>query len=493
MTVIERHFITTGKRQMHLRRAGSGPPLVLLHQSPLSSADLVPVMEALAGDFTCLAFDTAGYGHSDPMPLDAPEIADYAEAIVESLAAIGVTRFLLYGNHTGGCIAAELARRHPSRVAACVLDGYVIFSPDEQRDMTANYTPSLAPRWDATHLVWLWARIRHEYGWFPWHRSGDGTRVDVDLPSAQALHERMIDWLRVGERYFIGYKAAFRFDGAAVIRDVAVPSLLVSMQPDPLVVHLDRLPPLGPHVQVVRTGWDRQDLFDRAREFLLRHATGLRAPGPIEAKPTGEALWQCFLGAGPDALYALRGGGGAQAPLVLLHGAGESSEACRQSAIAAQRPVLALDLPGHGESAGEIPESVDAIAARIATELAAAGVERCDVTGHGFGAVIGAALRRHIAVGEFHSVDAGPPSESDIAAARTITPLWHGGHWMEAWHRCRDAGLYRPWYSRTRAAIHDDLAVLAPEQVHRRVVDLFKAGAAAEHAMRLHRAAGAPS
>ena len=492
---IERHFITTGKRQMHVRRAGKGPPLVMLHQSPLSSADLVPVMQGLAGDFTCLAFDTAGYGHSDPLadpPQDGPEIADYAEAIVEALDAIGVQRFLLYGNHTGGCIAAELARRHPGRVAACALDGYVIFSPDEQRDLTANYTPSLAPRWDATHLVWLWARIRHEYGWFPWHRSGEGMRVDVDLPSAQALHDRMIDWLRAGAPYFIGYKAAFRFDGAAVIRDVTVPTLLVTMRPDPLVVHLDRLPPLGPHMQVLRTGWERQELIDRTRDFLRRHATGLPEPAPIVARPTEEPLWQSFLATGSAALYALRGGTGEGNPLVLLHGAGESSAALRDLAAAANRPVIALDLPGHGESSGPMPETVEAIAADVAAALRTAGIQGCDAVGHGFGAVVGAALRRHLTIGRLVAVDGEPPSGADIAAARTITPLWHGGHWMEAWHRCRDAGLYRPWYDRTRAASHDDLNALAPDTVHRRVVDLFKAGAAAEQAMRLHAQAGKP-
>ncbi len=492
VTAIERHFITTSKRQMHVRRAGKGPPLVMLHQSPLSSADLVPVMQGLASDFTCLAFDTAGYGHSDPLPLDSPEIADYADAIVEAMDAIGVQRFLLYGNHTGGCIAADLARRHPGRVAACALDGYVIFSPDEQHDLTANYTPSLAPRWDATHLVWLWARIRHEYGWFPWHRSGEGMRVDVDLPSAQALQERMIDWLRVGERYFIGYKAAFRFNGVAVIRDVTVPTLLVTMRPDPLVVHLDRLPPLGAHMQVLRTGWERQELIDRARDFLRRYTAGLPEPAPIAARPTGERLWQSFLAAGSAALYALRGEAGEGAPLVFLHGAGESSTALRDLAAMAGRPVVILDLPGHGESSGPMPGTIEDIAGTVAAALRAAGVSRCDVVGQGFGAAVGAALRQHLPVGRLIAIDGAPPGDTDIAAAPTITPLWHGGHWMEAWHRCRDAGLYRPWYDRSRTAAHDDPDALAPETVHRKVVDLFKAGAAAEQAMRLHAEAGKP-
>jgi haloalkane dehalogenase len=494
METISRHFIAVGNRQMQVRRAGRGPALVLLHQSPLSSADLVPMMAELAPDFTCLAFDTAGYGHSDPLPQANPAIADYAEAVLAALDAAGVGRFLLYGNHTGGCIAAELARRHPERVAACALDGYVIFTPEEQRDLLAHYTPSLAPRWDGTHLVWLWARIRHEYAWFPWHRPGDGMRVDVDLPDARALHERMIDWLRAGENYFVAYKAAFRFDGAAVIRAVRVPTLLATMQPDPLVVHLDRLPPLGPHMEVARTGWERQEIIDRIRAFLRRHGAGVAAPPPVATRPTGSTPWRDFLPVEGEALHAWRGGATAGEPVLFLHGAGESNAAWTGliETVARRHPVLAPDLPGHGESAPSLT-TLTAAAGAVDAALTAAGIGRCAVVGQGFGAALAQELARHRPVGRIVALDAAAPAAEDIAQAGEIAPLWHGGHILEAWHRCRDAGLYRPWYRRARDALHDDAEALRPETVHRRVVDLFKSGAAAPRALALHAAAGTPS
>lgn len=495
METIARHFITAGNRQMQVRRAGRGPALVLLHQSPLSSADLVPVMTELAQTFTCLAFDTAGYGHSDPLAKSAPTIADYAEAVLAALDAAGVGRFLLYGNHTGGCIAAELARRHPDRVAACALDGYVIFTPQEQSDLLANYTPSLAPRWDGTHLVWLWARIRHEYGWFPWHRSGDGLRVDVDLPDAQALHDRMIDWLRAGEKYFVAYKAAFRFDGANVIRGVRVPTLLATMQPDPLVVHLDRLPPLDSHMEVVRTGWDRQDILDRIRNFLRSHGAGIAAPPPIAAQPTGQLIWRDFLPTEEGALYVRRGGTGHGDPVLFLHGAGESNSAWEGvlEQVGEGRPVLAPDLPGHGES-NNLPLGQLGDAAKTLRQiLEAAGIRRCDVVGQGFGAILAQELARQHPVGRIVALDGAAPSAEEVEQATGIVPLWHGGHILEAWHRCRDAGLYRPWYRRGRAALHDDAEALLPETVHRRVVDLFKSRAAVARATALHAEAGTPA
>ncbi|NQV81243.1 MAG: alpha/beta hydrolase, partial [Alphaproteobacteria bacterium] len=56
---IRRHFITIGgTRQIHYRRAGTGPAVLLLHQSPKSSREHIPLMQHLMDRFTCIAPDT---------------------------------------------------------------------------------------------------------------------------------------------------------------------------------------------------------------------------------------------------------------------------------------------------------------------------------------------------------------------------------------------------------------------------------------------------
>lgn len=40
---IFRHFIRVGNRRVHYRRAGSGPSLLMVHQSPRSSAEYEPL------------------------------------------------------------------------------------------------------------------------------------------------------------------------------------------------------------------------------------------------------------------------------------------------------------------------------------------------------------------------------------------------------------------------------------------------------------------
>jgi hypothetical protein len=44
---VSRHFATLGETQVHYRRAGLGPAVLLLHQSPSSSAELVPLIAAV--------------------------------------------------------------------------------------------------------------------------------------------------------------------------------------------------------------------------------------------------------------------------------------------------------------------------------------------------------------------------------------------------------------------------------------------------------------
>lgn len=99
--------------QVHSREnaAVADDPLVCLHATAYSSRSFAALLEALDGKRHAIAFDTPGYGESNPPP--APiSIAEYADAIAEVLPP----RCDLFGYHTGVSIAAEIALRHPSRV-----------------------------------------------------------------------------------------------------------------------------------------------------------------------------------------------------------------------------------------------------------------------------------------------------------------------------------------------------------------------------------------
>ena len=69
---ISRHFVTIDRRQVHYRRAGEGPTLLMLHASLNTSATFLPLIGPLGNDFTVIALDTPGYGLSYVLSPEPP-------------------------------------------------------------------------------------------------------------------------------------------------------------------------------------------------------------------------------------------------------------------------------------------------------------------------------------------------------------------------------------------------------------------------------------
>ena len=106
-------------------RQGDGPVAVaLLHgvggSRRIWSDAVSGTTRALAqAGFTALALDLPGYGDS-PLPATL-SIASMADAVADTLTALGFQRAVLLGHSMGGMVAQELAAQHPQRVAALVL------------------------------------------------------------------------------------------------------------------------------------------------------------------------------------------------------------------------------------------------------------------------------------------------------------------------------------------------------------------------------------
>jgi len=94
---VRRGFIGTSLGQLHYRTAGSGPPLVLLHNTWLSSRMFGVALPFLAREFEVYAIDTLGQGHSDPAPPREMEIAEYAAVLHEALDGLGLERPAIAG------------------------------------------------------------------------------------------------------------------------------------------------------------------------------------------------------------------------------------------------------------------------------------------------------------------------------------------------------------------------------------------------------------
>ena len=475
MTPIERHYVTVGGRQQHYRRCGRGPAVVLLHESPRSSAALLPLVEKLGDGLTIFALDTPGYGGSDPLPHARPEIEDYADALADTFDALGLTRAPVYGTHTGALIAFEFARRHRARCTMAVLDGFPVFTPNEREQYLAGYLAPFRPEAQGAHLAWLWSRVRDQFRFFPWNYRGDDARLAIPFPPPERLNLVALDILQAGDGYRTGYAAAFRHDTNAALRRLDVPITAVARDDDVLFPHLDRMQALPDGSRIVRLGADRDAWGAALRDIFLDHP-GDAAPAPVATGLVAERPAKLFSRGGSRAtlVRAMAAGGGT--PLVLLHHApGAASDfGDLMLRLGHKRPVYALDLPGHGDSQGlgDAATLADTASAVRAT-LQAFGLDDADLAGDGIGAAVALAMARD-KPSSYSKVTVANLPGAGAALPPSFTPEPYGEHLMRAWHTVRDDVIHGYWSSRRPDQAHSIGSELDVEGTHRRVVDALK-------------------
>jgi 3-oxoadipate enol-lactonase len=96
--------------------AGSGPPILLLHEGIADRTMWDPQWEAWSNRFTLIRYDHRGFGNSnDP---DGP-YSLHGDAL-SVLDAAGVDRAIVIGASMGGQVALDLSLAAPQRVAALV-------------------------------------------------------------------------------------------------------------------------------------------------------------------------------------------------------------------------------------------------------------------------------------------------------------------------------------------------------------------------------------
>ena len=101
--------------------AGKGPPVLLLHAFPLSSAMWRRQIQALQGEYRVVAPDMRGFG-STPAFTGAPSVdqmADDAAALLDELKIQAPV--VVGGLSMGGYVALAFARRHAARLRALIL------------------------------------------------------------------------------------------------------------------------------------------------------------------------------------------------------------------------------------------------------------------------------------------------------------------------------------------------------------------------------------
>ncbi|WP_375422975.1 alpha/beta fold hydrolase [uncultured Friedmanniella sp.] len=133
-----------------LRHGGEGPPVLLLHGHPRTSATWHRVAPRLVeAGFSVVCPDLRGYGRS-AKPTPAPDHRPHSKRaaagdLLALMTALGHDRFALAGHDRGSCVALRLSLDHPERVSRlALLDGIPISEHLARADAT------FATRW------WHW-------------------------------------------------------------------------------------------------------------------------------------------------------------------------------------------------------------------------------------------------------------------------------------------------------------------------------------------------
>ena len=111
--------IEVGAARIHVRTAGEGPPVLLLHGYPQTMAMWSIVAPALARHHTVVCADLRGYGRSrgpSRSRVDDFSFRTMAADQVAVMEELGHTRFDVIGHDRGGRTAHRMALDHPGRV-----------------------------------------------------------------------------------------------------------------------------------------------------------------------------------------------------------------------------------------------------------------------------------------------------------------------------------------------------------------------------------------
>jgi pimeloyl-ACP methyl ester carboxylesterase len=271
MSRIRRGFADLTDRQVHYRIAGDGKPsLVMLHGSPGSSRQLAGLIEGLAAGRTVLAPDTPGYGDSAMLPGTGrehpPTIADFSAATLALFDSLGLEQVDLYGSHTGGAIAIDLASRAPGRVRRLVVDGVGHFSDQEMADHLSHYALELTPDRSGAYLTAAFAWVKDLFLFWPWYKPDATHRRDAGVPDPAVLHALLVELLKNIDTYHLGYRAAFAYPSLARLQLVPHETLLMAQDGDPLAPHTQAAADLLPHMRHAQVA--RADAAALLDEFL---------------------------------------------------------------------------------------------------------------------------------------------------------------------------------------------------------------------------------
>ncbi len=484
MTAILKGFVRVGHGQVHYRYGGKGPIVVLLHESPRSSAVYVPTIEWLGDHFTVVVPDLPGCGGSTPLPAGSRTIPDVAAVLAETLTALGIERCALYGARNSAAVALQFAVDHPDRAALTILDD-APWPLESGPGLEVAQLPGVTdPTADGAHLPRLWSRILDLHRYSPWFTRTAGSRLTRALPDDQELHAFATDLYVAGPNW-AGDEVSGGGDLHSLWSRVSTPVTVVCRTSDEAEASLDVTAPLPGDCSIERvapqlSAW-RSALFGRLKRASLPPA-GWRPPTAVEDHVSGEHRRYVNLVHGQVCLR-LEGRIGRHLPVLLLPDVpGGTVSARRLGALLAEdRLTLCPDLPGLGESQPLPYPTLGSFTTMLHDILEVLELPVVDVVAEGLGCCFAAALAahqpKHVRRLVLDGVAMVRSRERHRVARRYCPPIEpdrYGAYLHRAWQQRRDVEACWPWFDRSARAARRRDAELDVGSLEADFIDIMK-------------------
>jgi len=194
--VVERRFVATPRARIHIATAGSGRPILLLHQTPRSWDEFRDVLPRLGRHYRAIAMDTVGFGDSDALAFEENSIEAWSACALDLLDALELPQAAVVGHHTGAAIAIEMAAAKPGRIAAMALSAPPFVDAERRARPKSGRVIDEAPRRaDGSHLGALWQLRQPDYP------AGDSDLLDRFIVDALKAGPLAAEGHRVVGRY----------------------------------------------------------------------------------------------------------------------------------------------------------------------------------------------------------------------------------------------------------------------------------------------------
>ncbi|MEM8526519.1 MAG: alpha/beta hydrolase [Bacteroidota bacterium] len=259
---IRRGYVDTPEGQIHYWTAGSGPALLLVHQSSSSGEEYAGLVPYLADHYQLIAYDWLGHGNSDD-PDFPPGVEVYGKGGEAVLLHLGIDKFSILGHHGGALVSMNLAYKYPQRVEKVILSGTSgLKPPEETKKFLANLEEkkTQALKRDGQALFSAWGRF-----------------VDY-LPEAspKEVLRPFMNYIMSQIRPYDAHYGVLSWDRRPALEGLECPVLLIQGLQDSYVSHQENLLEIIPNAQrkVIKNGgaflfFDKvKECSEMIREFL---------------------------------------------------------------------------------------------------------------------------------------------------------------------------------------------------------------------------------